>query len=483
MANTGTPNIGEAIGLQNQQFNPLDHIISSMKEGDRLIEEDAARRRTAHAERQKRLEKNQEDLDTILITNKDIDPMFQPHIASETKEFRNYIDEQQNKNENYRWQGDTKALLKLQELQNHTRNAETTTKGFIDETNKLAKLHPDDVEQTDEQKMAMDAIHNHDLEGYMKASKSPDGFGNPSLYSLKDKPEDFLPSLVATMDKVKQNAPELKKTLPNGTEVLGKDVDPENIALAYKAYSDSNPKFKKFKQNAITTGQYASAEDFDKAWLAQAGVFVKPGFNLSAPSVAGKVAEQLAPFSPFKSAGTMTNGTRVADIHGKPIKTTLIVNITDESGNESPTTLADAPVGYITNIGTKENPNLIAHVTVPEYIDEKKTQKEIDDEKSKLRAEGKSTLTVSNTRRVKRNITKQVDINPDTKEGTNNYQALISIPGFKEKYIDPVLALDVKPSKTEQKSISIPEVNSQAEYDAIPKGGKYISNGKTLIKK
>lgn len=370
MANTGVPNIGQAIGLQNSQFNPLDHILSSMKEGDKLIEEDAARRKAAHAERQKRLEKNQDDLDTILITNKDIDPMFQPHIASETKEFRNYIDEQQNNNENYRWQGDIKALLKLQELQNHTRNAETTTKGFIDESNKLAKLHPDDVEQSDEQKAAMDAIHNHDLEGYIKASKSPDGFGNPSLYSLKDKSNDFLPSLISTMSKITEGAPVEVKKLPNGTTITERVVDPDNVKLGYKTYVEANPKFAKFRQNAVTTGQYQSLQDFDNAWLSQAGIFAKREYKQSQDQSPGAQAAKNYSFS------EPTQVTSKSDVYHKGLgqpQDYLQVTLTKTKGGKLPTDTykngkGQDVVGFSTGefLQDKKTNKVVAAVAVPD---------------------------------------------------------------------------------------------------------------------
>lgn len=444
--------LGSAIGLQDKNEFPLHEVLTSMREGDKLLQDDMNRRRAEHAARQKLIEKNNDELDNIVLDEKNIDVMYHKPLAAMGQDLINYVQKKQEDNPNYNWKHDTEAITKLQGVKGYADSARQSTKTIIDNYNKKAEKRPEDIEETPQQLAIDEAVKNHDLQGYIKATGSPDGLGHVRTYTMKDKPYELDAALRASAGAVKKTKIG-QNTLPSGQteDVFG--VPLETAKTMFDATTATNPKYQKMRSNfdeymnPETGKPFKDPTEFDNINFNKYYNYTKEVTKNEALSASGKAAEQLAPFTPYKPAGSEkeVRGTRVATIKGAPVKTTLIVNIKDESGKESPTTLENVPVEHITNTGTADKPNLVATVTVAEYVDKKKTQKEITDEKAKLPPEKRHT--VSDTKRVKENVSKTVDVNP----GSNNYNALVSIPGFKDTYIDPTLKLG---GRGEKKTVS-----------------------------
>jgi len=201
----------------------------------------------------------------------------------------------------------------------------------------------------------------------------------------------------------------------------------------------------------------------------------KEWYGLKAPVSFEARAEAKLRVSPYrpKGKGEEQRGFNVGYIGGGGLKTDLAA--TDEKGQKE--VLTDVDLNVIYNKGTKENPNLRA--IVAQYVYEEIPMTDDERKKEQARADSQGIDPVfTKTKRVEN--PREIDVNV----GTNNYEVLISqFPGLKEQVFDPTLKLFSGIEKT-AKPKTLPTVNTQAEYDALPKGAKYIdSQGTEATKK
>lgn len=453
--------LGQGIGLQDKQPDYTHEVLTTMRLADKELRDDAKLKRQQQLQRKKDVEKYDIDLKNFIIgADSGLWGGYHKDTQAYAAKIFDRIRTERAKDDDYNPRADSELQKLIIDMKSDSDEYKQATNRLNNDIQKAKTLHPEDitlnkeladiVQSGDKQKL-LDYQTKQAKETGLEHLVNPKGLYYGGLYELNDKPTTFLPLLQSDASKLGQQAVRIDNV--NGKEVRVSTATPEQIKSGFEAFALTNKSYQKFRNNAIVaeetnpeTGQpFKDQNEVDNYFAKRYAASVKQSYaNMPIPAEV-KAAEQISSPTAFKDNSGNIIGSRVSSIKGGSVKTTLIVPVRDESGKENETELENVPIQHIVNLGSVKKPDLKVNITVPEWVsrkmtdDEKKKEDERVNKANKMAMSADEYVTPTYSVKEKKQVSKTIDI----PEGSNNYNALISMPGMK-KNIDYALSHGIK---------------------------------------